>query len=136
MHASCGSMTKGLKKELLRAGREKGVHWFCIECSQDVKGIFRSMQDLKTRMVALEDEVNRFSRAGHKSAEARKDKEMVAGGQEEKKVAGGQDEKKVAGDQDEEMAAGGQERWEGEQGQSDERRDDGQQQVGLDRGRE
>ena len=31
MHASCGSMTKGLKRELLRAGREKkGVHWYTV----------------------------------------------------------------------------------------------------------
>ena len=45
MHASCGSIMKGLKRELLRAGREqKGVHWYCIECSQDVNGIFRCMR--------------------------------------------------------------------------------------------
>ena len=89
MHASCGSMTKGLKRELLRAGREKkGAYWFCIECRQDVKGIFRSMQDLKTRMVALEDEVNRFTLAGDKSAEARNAEEMVAGSQDQKMVAG------------------------------------------------
>ena len=26
------------------------MHWYCIECSQDVKGIFRCMQDLKARV--------------------------------------------------------------------------------------
>ena len=35
-------MMKGLKRELLRAGREKkGVHWYCIECSQDVERHFQ-----------------------------------------------------------------------------------------------
>ena len=35
---------------------------YCIECSQDVKGIFRCMQELKARVVALEEEVSRFTR--------------------------------------------------------------------------
>ena len=46
------------------------MHWYCIECSQDVKGIFRCMQDLKARMVALEVEVSRFTRTEVKSVAA------------------------------------------------------------------
>ena len=135
LHASCGSMTKGLKKELLKAGREKkGVHWFCMDCSQDVKGIFRSMQDLKARMVALEEEVSRFTRTEGSSEEAKKDEGRAAEGQNEKIEAGGQEEADFAGSQDEEMVAGGLNRLRGEQGKSKERSDDGQNQVGHDQG--
>ena len=97
MHASCGDIMKGLKRELLRAGREqKGVHWYCIECSQDVKGIFRCMQDLKARMVALEVEVSRFTRMEVKSAEsARNDEEMGAGSQRRLEVEKGQKKEEV-----------------------------------------
>ena len=97
MHASCGNIMKELKRELLRAGREqKGVQWYCTECSQDVKGIFRCMQDLKARMVALEVEMGRFTRMEIKCAEsARNDEEMVAGSQRRLEVEKSQEKEEV-----------------------------------------
>ena len=126
MHASCGSMTNALKRELLRAGRDKkGVHWFCVECSQDVKVIFKSMHDLRTRMVALEEVVSRFTMARNK-AEANKDEEIVAGGLDGELGAGGPTEEMVAGGQDKTVVVRGQEV---EQDQSREQSGKGQKQV-------
>ena len=73
MHASCMNMTKGLLREINRAGKEKkslkkggkehkgSVHWYCLECSRAVKkGMLRSVQDLKARIRTLEEEVSKF----------------------------------------------------------------------------
>ena len=73
MHASCMNMTKGLLREINRAGKEKkslkkggkehkgSVHWYGLECSKAVKkGMLRSVLDLKARIRTLEEEVSKF----------------------------------------------------------------------------